>query len=54
MHISLSEILLTLLIAALVIRPEHLPGLALKAGRWLKLSRQWVAKAKKALSETTE
>ena len=39
MHINLSEILVILLVALLVIKPEKLPDAAKKLGRWIKWMR---------------
>lgn len=49
MHINFSEILLILLVALLVIKPEQLPDAAKKLGGWLKLIRQSVLKIKKEI-----
>ena len=54
MHISLSEILVILLVALLVIKPEKLPAAAFTLARWLKQGRQTVAKVKEELSATLE
>lgn len=36
MNIHFSEIFLVILVAFLVIKPEQLPGIALKLGKWIK------------------
>jgi len=46
MHISFSEILVILLVALLVIKPEQLPDAAKTLGRWIKWARQAAAKIK--------
>lgn len=46
MNISLSEILLILIVALLVIKPEHLPDFARKLGRWFSTIRQSILKIK--------
>lgn len=46
MNFSLSEILLVLLIALLVIKPEELPGVAHSLGKWLKSIRGMFDKVK--------
>ncbi len=47
MNISFSEILVILLVALLVIRPDRLPEAAFKLGRWVKWLRQMVAQIKR-------
>lgn len=54
MHISFSEILLILLVALLVIKPEHLPDAAISLGRWLKWARQTITKIKQDIEEPLE
>ena len=54
MHISFSEILLILLVALLVIKPEHLPDAAITLGRWLKWGRQTITKIKQEIEEPLE
>lgn len=51
MHISFSEILVILLVALLVIKPEHLPDAAFALGRWIKWLRQTTAKIKNEITE---
>ncbi|EKD74378.1 MAG: hypothetical protein ACD_44C00475G0005 [uncultured bacterium] len=51
MHASLSEILLILLVALLVIKPEKLPDAAFTLGRWLKWFRQTIIKIKQEVEE---
>jgi sec-independent protein translocase protein TatB len=51
MHINISEILLVLLVALLVIKPEQLPDAAKRAGRWIKLVRQSIAKIKNEIEQ---
>lgn len=46
MHISLSEILVILIVALLVIKPERLPEAARTLGRWIKWVRQTSQKIK--------
>lgn len=47
MNIHLSELLVVLIVALLVIKPEHLPDLALKLGRFVSWLRQHAAKLKR-------
>ncbi len=54
MHISLSEILVILLVALLVIKPERLPDAALTLGRWIKWFRMTAAKMKREIEEPLE
>lgn len=49
MHIPFSEMLVILIVALLVIKPERLPEIALKLGRLIKWMRQSVAKIKTAI-----
>lgn len=51
MDISFSEILLVLLVALLVIKPEHLPQAATSLGRFLKSLRVWKEKFKQELEK---
>lgn len=44
MNIHFSELLIILLVALLVIKPQHLPGIAFKIGHWLKRGRQTLKK----------
>ncbi len=60
MNISLSEILLVLIVALVVIKPEQLPDVAFKLGRWAKQIRSGLFKIRRELdafgtpSEKTE
>jgi sec-independent protein translocase protein TatB len=54
MNISLSEILMVLLVALLVIKPERLPEVALTLGRWVKRFRLAVAKIKQEIEPSRE
>ena len=47
---SLSEIILILLVAFLVIKPEQLPEVALTLGRCMRWVRQTLGKAKKEVN----
>jgi Tat protein translocase TatB subunit len=51
MHISFSEILVILLVALLVIKPEHLPDAAQTLGRWMKWLRTATHKIKQEMEE---
>lgn len=51
MHISLSEILVILLVALLVIKPEHLPDAAFTLGRLIKWFRKTATKIKREIEE---
>lgn len=44
MNISLSEIIVILIVALVVIKPEQLPDLAFKLGRWAKQLRKGMTK----------
>ncbi len=46
---SFSEILVILLVALIVIKPEHLPEAAFTLGRWFKWLRQTIAALKREL-----
>ena len=46
MHIHFGELLVILLVALLVIKPEKLPGIANKLGRWVKGVRRTVNQLK--------
>lgn len=46
MNLPFSELLVILLVALLVIKPERLPGLAYKLGRWVKWAKHTVNKIK--------
>ena len=50
MNISLSEIILVLVIALLVIKPEHLPGVANSVGRLLGRASRFSKQIKKQLT----
>lgn len=54
MHISFSEILVILLVALLVIKPEKLPDAAFTVGRWIKWFRQMTAKIKQEMEAPLE
>ncbi|MHB1948910.1 MAG: Sec-independent protein translocase subunit TatA/TatB [Gammaproteobacteria bacterium] len=49
MHIPFSEILVILIVALLVIKPERLPEVALKLGRLIKWMRQSITKIKSSI-----
>lgn len=51
MHISLSEILVILIVALLVIKPERLPEAARTLGRWIKWLRQTSQKIKQEMEK---
>lgn len=51
MHISFSEILLVLLIALLVIKPDRLPGVATKLGQWIRNLQTLSAKIKNEIDK---
>ena len=51
MSIPVSEILVVLLVALLVIKPEKLPGAATTLGKWLKWLRQTTATIKQEMAE---
>lgn len=44
---SISEIILILVIALLVIKPEQLPNVAFKLGKWSKYLREALAKLRR-------
>lgn len=46
MNVSISEIIVILLIALLVIKPEQLPDVAYTVGRFVQSIRQFFAKVK--------
>lgn len=46
MNIHLSEILVVLIVALLVIKPEQLPMLARKLGQWVAWARSTLSKIK--------
>ncbi len=49
MNISISEVLVVLLIALLVIRPEQLPDVAFTLGRFMQSIRKMFAKIKEEM-----
>ena len=51
MNFSISEIVLILLIALLVIKPEQLPGVALTVGRFAGSLKRMMAKIKQEMHE---
>lgn len=52
MNFSISEILLVLIVAMVVIKPEQLPGVAFKLGKWAKQFRQGMNKIRSELDGT--
>lgn|GEM_PF-2897959 len=52
MNISLSEILLVLIIALVVIKPERMPEVAFKLGKWAKQLRGGMNKLRRELDGT--
>lgn len=52
MNINLSEILLVLIVALVVIKPEQLPDVAFKLGRWSKQLRTGMNKLRRELDGT--
>lgn len=52
MNISLSEILLILIVALVVIKPERLPEVAFKLGKWSKQARKGMNKLRQELDGT--
>lgn len=54
MHISFSEIVVILLVALLVIKPERLPGAAMTLGIWLKNIRHMIFNVKNAIDMPQE
>ncbi len=54
MSIHFSEMLVILLVALLVIKPERLPDTAAKLGRLIKWVQQLVAKIKNEVDVTTQ
>lgn len=51
MNISLSEIILVLVIAVIVIKPEQLPAIAKIVGQFIKYIKQFIAKIKSEMNE---
>ena len=49
MNIHLSELLIIFIVALLVIKPEHLPEIALKMGRLVGWARQHLLKIKREM-----
>ena len=54
MNFSISELLLVLLIALIVIKPEQLPDVAFSLGRFAKTIRKMFAKVKNEMNELIE
>ena len=54
MNISVSEIIVVLLIALIVIKPEQLPGAAFTLGRFIKSLRGMANKMKQEVHELIE
>ena len=52
MNVSLSEIIVILLVALLVIKPEQLPEVALKLGKWTKGLRKTYTKVRQEIDGT--
>ncbi len=52
MNISLSEILLVLIVALVVIKPEQLPGVAFKIGRFAQQFRKGMTQLRRELDGT--
>jgi Sec-independent protein translocase protein TatA len=50
-NISLSEIILVLVIAIIVVKPEQLPEIAKTIGRFAKYMKQAIAKIKSEMNE---
>lgn len=50
MNISISEILVVLLVALIVIKPEKLPGAACKLGQWVKRFKVTTAKLRQEIN----
>lgn len=51
MNVSVSELVVVLLIALLVIKPEHMPGIAYKMGYVARKIRRMLAGFKKEMSD---
>jgi len=54
MYISLSEIMVVLVVALLVIKPEQLPGALQQLGRWLRWAQETIAKVKHDMTKPVE
>lgn len=54
MNVSISEIMLVLLIALLVVRPEQMPEVALTLGRLVKSIRRVFSKLKDEMGDLIE
>lgn len=54
MHFSISELLVILIVALLVIKPERLPDTARTIGRTVQWFRQSLAKLKQEIDETSK
>lgn len=52
MNISISEILVVLLVALIVIRPEQLPGVAFELGQWVKRFKSMTLKLRREIDGT--
>ncbi len=52
MNISISEIIVVILVALIVIKPEQLPGAAFKLGQWTKRFKTTVAKLRNEIDGT--
>lgn len=52
MSINLSEVLVVLVVALLVLKPEQLPGAAFKLGKWTKSLRGTMTKLRRELDGT--
>jgi Sec-independent protein translocase protein TatA len=52
MNISISEILVVVLVALIVIKPEKLPGAAFKLGLWAKRFKATMAKLRHEIDDT--
>lgn len=53
MHINFTELLVVLLVALLVIRPDRLPGAAYTLGVWVKRARNAFNQIKRELDSET-
>lgn len=54
MNVSVSELIVILLIALLVIKPEQMPGIAFRVGQLTKKARQMMGKLKAEMGELYE